>query len=678
MADELKSLRIKVHQTLHGYSEGHRLIEGSVKLPQSVARVMLLLSDASASGTRIPAKGYLTGYPLSDVGMYVLARTWAAPEMSRPGCVWTHSLLIDFADLARLATAMDLLEAFVRPSGGMASTFGLPIELAISQSPFAVSGSSLTRARQLVGALYGKPGSRIVAERGGDDDEELIAAIWMQQWPRLRRTLRFCSFAVDDRSTATDAFDLQLVGGSRISRARMPDGVSAASVEGGDWLGPLLDDLEHPLQSGLRRFLRDVGADLSDGRAAMAPLTNLFAALGSNECPERVADAILDVERLGPGQGRMALASAAIIVFSRPNLTDERLSRFALNQVRSDRNLLGVDPALVGKAVLRWMPNLLGESMRDGDPLRDAVVAALPNATVDELLEAIATTPEAIPVILEVRPDLLEKWELWQIQSIDVENLLLSHKVNHDRAVPIITALITAGRGDYASAVVDQFGVHVFVRALAGYAESERLVPWLRALASRTSELARSMADGSLQDRSLLIALTKFLDPDAVPNNIGDDPWVIAMQYSKTSGDLAGEDALASFLFCRAMGSRSKSPGRLLFLSVQRLHEALALRRLSDVAWQMTERRLPWVSRWRDWDQCERLRRAVATRFIDHDLPPLEFGTVVDDDKLWSKLVDLAVETWRGRHYLDLVRSALRDGSNERWLARACLIDHRV
>src|ERR1700733_7049151 len=118
MADALKRGVIKVEQTLHGYSEGHRLIAGSVKLGQQDARTMLVLSDASGSGTRIPTDGYLTGYPLVGAGKYVLARTWSAPEMSRPGCVWTHSLLIDFADLARLASAGELVDRFKRLTDG--------------------------------------------------------------------------------------------------------------------------------------------------------------------------------------------------------------------------------------------------------------------------------------------------------------------------------------------------------------------------------------------------------------------------------------------------------------------------------------------------------------------------------------------------------------------------------
>jgi hypothetical protein len=270
----------------------------------------------------------------------------------------------------------------------------------------------------------------------------------------------------------------------------------------------------------------------------MVPLAKLFAALGTDAGPQSISDAISEVEHLGPGQGKMALASAAKIVFSRPDLIDERLSRFALNQVRSDRNLLGIDPAVVGKAILRWMPDLLGESMQDGHPFRAAVDAALPNATADELLGAIATLPEAMPVILGIRPDLLKRSEFWQMRSVDAEKLLRSPEVSEDGPEAIIAAVVAAGRGDCASAVVDRFGVHSIVRALAGRDESGSLVPWLRALASRTDELARCMADGTLQDRSLLIELANILDPDAVPNSIGDDPWVVAMQNSTTWGGL--------------------------------------------------------------------------------------------------------------------------------------------
>ena len=64
--------------------------------------------------------------------------------------------------------------------------------------------------------------------------------------------------------------------------------------------------------------------------------------------------------------------------------------------------------------------------------------------------------------------------------------------------------------------------------------------------------------------------------------------------------------------------------------------------------------------------------------FLDRDLPPIEFGTVVDNGKLWWKLVILAAESSRGRRYLDKVRKALRDGRESWWAERANLIDRKV
>ncbi len=120
------------------------------------------------------------------------------------------------------------------------------------------------------------------------------------------------------------------------------------------------------------------------------------------------------------------------------------------------------------------------------------------------------------------------------------------------------------------------------------------------------------------------------------------------------------------------------STGRLFSLSVQRLHEAMAFNRLSGEAWRIAKQRLPFGSYWRDWDQCEKLRHAVVDDFIDRDLPPIEFATVVDDGQLWKDLVDLAADSWRGRRYLSNVRSVLQGGYEGWWIERAKLIDRKI
>ena len=105
-----------IHQFLHGYSEGHRLIAGSLKLPTDLARLMLRMSDLSGSSVVKGFDQYVTGYPLDSINAYALAMTWYAPEMSRPGCVWTHTLALPMQILATIPSLGQLVHLFKRPA----------------------------------------------------------------------------------------------------------------------------------------------------------------------------------------------------------------------------------------------------------------------------------------------------------------------------------------------------------------------------------------------------------------------------------------------------------------------------------------------------------------------------------------------------------------------------------
>src|SRR4051812_48033964 len=109
---------IEIHQTLHGYRDGHELLAASLPLTGPSRRTMLALSDLSGDGSPRGFGEYLTGYPLEDAGLYALARTWYAPEMSRPGCVWTHTVLVGLRDLGTLTELGALRAHFRRPERG--------------------------------------------------------------------------------------------------------------------------------------------------------------------------------------------------------------------------------------------------------------------------------------------------------------------------------------------------------------------------------------------------------------------------------------------------------------------------------------------------------------------------------------------------------------------------------
>src|SRR5271155_404982 len=154
-----RAVGMVLHQALHGYRNGHRLLASSVSLSQSDQQVMLGLSDTADFRYASSLPRLLSGYPLPEQGFYVLAMTWPAPEQRRPGCVWTHSLLVDTTDLGKLRFPDGLLGLYRRPDlheQDFLTPFTAPLEHSDVRTPdFAGVPEDLLRT--LIWAIYEPP-----------------------------------------------------------------------------------------------------------------------------------------------------------------------------------------------------------------------------------------------------------------------------------------------------------------------------------------------------------------------------------------------------------------------------------------------------------------------------------------------------------------------------------------
>lgn len=101
---------------LHGYSHGHNFIQGSIVLDSSHDMSKIATLSDWSEYVQGENSSYLTTYPLDESAYYVIAKTWYAAEMKRPGCVWTHSLLIHQEDLKKIVDFKQLYFLFQRPS----------------------------------------------------------------------------------------------------------------------------------------------------------------------------------------------------------------------------------------------------------------------------------------------------------------------------------------------------------------------------------------------------------------------------------------------------------------------------------------------------------------------------------------------------------------------------------
>ena len=209
-----------IHQTLHGYREGHRLLAASTTMPPKSEQLMAVLSDLSGHVVVRHFDEYLTGYPLPEFGAYALAKTWYAPEMPRPGCVWTHTLLIPFARLGRAQSLHIFVRLFARPHPDDYNWFTIPLEAKNENDQFDHAASDRNIASQVGGVLrklYESPDQPILVPIGSPEKAEWsFLEIWSQQWPRLRRTFTFCTGSISGRRVDGRWFDLQGVPENRI------------------------------------------------------------------------------------------------------------------------------------------------------------------------------------------------------------------------------------------------------------------------------------------------------------------------------------------------------------------------------------------------------------------------------------------------------------------------------
>jgi hypothetical protein len=294
--------QIHLDQVLHGYRGGHRRLAGTVDLDDVSASQMAVMSDLLTSSLSDSKSSYLCGYPLQGAYRYVLARTWSAPEMARPGCVWTHSLVLDYGTLAKLPDPTLLLGLFHRPTPLSLPEYSKPIIMSAGdlyrpeptpeRNAWHADKQQFERARMVLAGLYIEGGAHDLLLRGQNTiaDEELALALWRQMWPRLRRNFLFATCASARLEGVRTGFSMLISQDApREDTEKLLDAVRVLAVRPG--FGLLLEDLPKREPAPFRRFLWRYSSDAEDPRAAGIGLGDVYERLARDGGPEALATA---------------------------------------------------------------------------------------------------------------------------------------------------------------------------------------------------------------------------------------------------------------------------------------------------------------------------------------------------------------------------------------------------
>lgn len=686
-SDVVSNVIIKVHQSLHGYSEGHRQLACSVKLSQDDAKLVLTMSDVSGSGVAYEGSSYLTGYPLRDLGMYALAKTWSAPEMPRPGCVWTHTIYIEYPDLATVIAPSRLARLFSRPESSSWSSYGVQTSTSVLDSDEPEPSLSLQDEQWLttvLNALYESPRQRVATKSApAVSVEALTLRIWDQQWPRLRRSFRFCTLTTKDRSTPGAAFDLQVQPGNessgRMRHAGVVEAMPSPDACQPAWLMTLLDDARQPNLDGLRDTLRRLGADILGGREAMSTLCVFHRATsGSTSSADlHQAIAMLDGEGL---LSRSDVARALLVehILSVVEGADDRAVEFLWDNWQFvDTQRLPNNSAQMAATLWRVFPERLLAALR-GDGLEKAKWAAgiISSLETKDVIEGWPAVDVPLRPVLASHPDLLNLPAFWKRVAVRSPNDLHGIELSD----PAVGALIEGMDHTPAMGIAVQWlGPMRVLVALDMRSQRTEWSPselrWVAHCVKYPSVVAEFLSRMQTPSLQIVQMLADQLDPDAVPNDSGDDPWLTSLRkLREVHGSLPL--GLAAYGFARALGWSSRSVAELLQITFEQLHSAVSKSMLDDGAWQLIEGRLPWVPEDQRWNHGERLRKIVAEVFMTRRLWPRPFAWMATNNDLYVALMEEAAGRWGGKRFLRSVEDSLENEHDAATQARRELI-HR-
>src|SRR5262249_29432147 len=117
------------------------------------------------------------------------------------------------------------------------------------------------------------------------------------------------------------------------------------------------------------------------------------------------------------------------------------------------------------------------------------------------------------------------------------------------------------------------------------------------------------------------------------------------------------------YAFCLALGfdAPAGQPDELVARTFDLVHSAVAGSRLGEDSWGWLDDHLPPLAIWRYWDRCERLRRGLAEKFVNHDWPIAQLFRCAPNRDDLRDLLKACDKVEGGRKLLKRIRQAVSE-----------------
>jgi hypothetical protein len=656
-----------IDQTLHGYERGHRLLATSFPVSPEDDRVLLTMSDLSGSRVAERFLEYLTGYMLPSGSHYAIAKTWYADEMKRPGCVWTHTLLIPFSAIQIVKHADQLLSLFVRPK--LHSDFRYTEKLPIPREALRSWGSAPINLSEIEKAAIEElytfdDGSVGVIAQTGTEYEVFLLRLWSQMWADLRMQVGFCSGALSRRVIAGRPLDVQC-GPERILRELRTERPKRDTD--GDRPDVILNDLSNP--GRFREFLHKHISNLKR-RSSMSAIAKIYRFFDQGE---RVA-ALQEVAKAFPTSGEATSLKRVLLQDMPSGIISRTGSQVWISLLCSGPfDLLISDIMPILSQSLRSDKRAFVLEYSKSDCVMDTEISQSVFNLMSTHLDwndfewLIEEESDLFSRIVLNRPDLAYQGSFWMLnassnEKVDLFRLLSRRKdveksrlfagVFSTKSQELLTGLV----GELTEAELP-IALEWITQDMEAGARPEwiaylkqyisKVIPWLNGqevptdftavLAANVLDLKPDWDEGLTSE--IIVKLASVAQPIASKRH-----EVIAFVYL-TTARLRGGDAE---MYCLP--------------AFAELHRAIAQSRLSNRAWQLLEPILLPIPH-QQWDSCEKLRRATLDIMARNKWATLPLWNILRlDTNLFYDFSRTAKSYSKGKKFFQVVYDAAQAG----------------
>lgn len=633
---------ILIDQTLHGYASGHHLLASSIELSEKSQRKMAFLSDLSGPEIQNGFKEYYTGYLLPEDNKAVLSYTWYAAEMERPGCVWTHSLIIEPTDLTIIGKDIyQLTKAFSRPNNQVEfKNYCNPISFKIHNNINNINIAQ-TKLQYLVWAIWGNKLPAIISAKNSDDFAKEILYLWLQQNKDLEQGFSFSTGSLAIRRYESEILSLQVVPKSianNISNMQNEykvlhenENIKAFPV----WVNKAIELQYKDTWNDLDKFRGKFGKKYLKSEYFVQFVKVYIGTKAEAHCLN-VAEGLSIIEKIFPENEKKGVANIFIEIYLANELSewvdndcslniliylveckwlkiDERLLEKLINKgIKADRRN--------SKELVRYL------AKREIGNIGETILLIYAKVISIEMFADFTDMELSMcSLLVTLNPVFAQCIQIWkQPQGFQAEILqcLKNQTEGDDLSNNLLPIIMDNSLYDFGNELYNLFGercINIFLDYLLGNRIlASKNLGSIKNVCKKHGELCLQRLKtvyNELDNKSIVLML-EIIDPylDSV-SKVDSILWIEIFNRFTNSG-LSNENkmTIALFYFPIILKSNSIFPSHIVNFVFEILHASLSKQAFPNDEWVKIERILPEVTWYNRWDKCKRLRKAIKRK----------------------------------------------------------------